>query len=59
MFNNKYEILDPENKVEKIAKSPLDLQNLQKKSRENNREQVESIADNNVKSSYNLRKRKS
>ena len=31
MFNNEYEIIDPEKTVKKIAKSPLDLQNIQKK----------------------------
>ena len=63
MFNNEYEIIDPEKTVMKIAKSPLDLQNIQKKESRRlqtiNEEDEEeySTPQNRVKSHYNLRKR--
>ena len=63
MFNNEYEILDPEKTVVKIAKSPLDLQNIQKKESrrlqtiDEEDEEEYSTPQNRVKSHYNLRKR--
>jgi len=64
MFNNDYEIIDPEKKIERIANSPLDLQNIQKKNsreeeknREDNEEESAAKQTNKVRSKYNLRRR--
>ena len=59
-----YEIIDPEKKIKKIANSPLDLQNIQKKNsreeeknREDNEEESAAKQTNKVRSKYNLRRR--